>query len=251
MPNDLTGLRVMVTRPTEQAGPLLEALRSAGAEAWSLPLLEILPLSLSAPPDLTGYDLIIFISPNAVIHGLAALGPLPPGRKLAAVGKGTAREIQARLGRVPDVFPASRSDSEGLLAEPALREVAGQHILIVRGKGGRKLLADTLRQRGATVDYAEVYERRRPDIDTDRLETALHEGSLDVFTITSRAALDNLMSLLSPALLNALRRIPVLVIHPRQAVAVRGHGFLPPPIVARDGSDAAIIEALTVWKHSA
>ncbi|WP_275576186.1 uroporphyrinogen-III synthase [Aquitalea magnusonii] len=71
----------------------------------------------------------------------------------------------ARLSGQDILFPTAGSDSEALLALPQLADVAGQHWLIVRGQGGRALLADTLCARGAQVSLAEVYQRvdGRPD----------------------------------------------------------------------------------------
>ncbi|MCG6935877.1 MAG: uroporphyrinogen-III synthase [Proteobacteria bacterium] len=253
--NNLAGLRVLVTRPAEQAAPLLEKLTAAGARPLGFPLLI---LRACHDPDLkrvlaqlTDYAMAIFISPGAVRFGLRALGTtsLPPGLNLATVGKGTARALEAELGHPADICPNSQFDSAGLLAEPALHDVAGQRILIFRGRGGREQLADSLRHRGARVDYAEVYERCQPDTDSGPLETALREHGIDVIIITSREALDNLMRLLPEGLLTPVRQIPVLVIHPRQAGAVRRHGFVPTPILAHDGSDGAIIEALLAWKN--
>jgi uroporphyrinogen-III synthase len=251
MPGDLAGLRVMVTRPEEQAGPLLDKLHAAGASAFSYPLIRIVSLSAPDLPDLADYDLAIFISPTAVRVALTGrdTASLPASLKLATVGKGTARELEDRLGRPPEICPARQFDSEGLLDEPALQAVSGWRILIIRGRGGRELLAERLRQRGAQVDYAEVYERCMPDADTGPLETALQHGRIDVIVITSREALDNLMRLLPNKLYTPLRQIPVLVIHPRQAEAVRQYGFVHPPILAHEGNDAAIIETLTAWKN--
>ena len=139
----------------------------------------------------------------------------------------------------------SSMDSEALLAETAMQDVEGKRILIFRGRGGREQLAKTLRARGAEVDYAEVYERRPPRVDTGPLNEALHSQRIDVIVITSSEALDNLMAMVEPPNLNALHQIQMLVIHPRQAEYVRQHDFIHEPILAQDGSVNAIIKALT------
>lgn len=76
-----------------------------------------------------------------------------------AVGPTSARAI-ARVVARPVTCPQRVHNSEALLALSELNQIAGQRWLIVRGKGGRELLADTLTARGATVDYLEVYERK-------------------------------------------------------------------------------------------
>lgn len=258
MPNELADLRVMVTRPTDQAGPLMASLEAAGAKPWLYPLLEIAPHTSATLEgqlkQLEQYDMAIFISPNAVHHGVDAVSAnrtWPTSLKLATVGTGSAHELELRLQRRPDIIPARGNDSEALLAEPAMQDLTGKHILIFRGKGGRELLAKTLRARGAEVDYAEVYTRQRPSADTTPLNHAVQTHAVDVILITSTEALTNLLAMIEATNLNALMQIQILVIHPRQAEKVRQHGFIHEPIIAQDGSVKAIIEALTSLRASA
>ena len=258
MPNDLPSLRVMVTRPAQQAGPLIQQLQAAGASPWSFPLLEIVPCTSPQLDHLIShleqYDIAIFISPNAVRYGVEAVnqrGAWPETLRLATIGKGSAQALEDRLGRAADIVPSSGSDSEALLDTSALQNVDGKQILIFRGRNGRELLANTLRARGAQVDYAEVYERHRPKVDTAPLNTALQTGALDVILITSNEALDNLLNMVEPANLNALYQIPLVVIHPRQAERAQQLGFRYNPILAQDGSVDAIIKALTSLRASA
>jgi len=134
------------------------------------------------------------VSRNAVEYGIAQAA----GARIAVIGPATARAVE-EAGRVIDVQPAGGYDSEHLLAEQALTDVAGKRIRIVRGQDGRELLADTLRARGATVDYLAVYERRRPEPDpaalTD-LETRWQRGDIDIVTVMSVQSLENLVALL-------------------------------------------------------
>ena len=86
-----------------------------------------------------------------------------------------------------------------MLAESALQNVSGRNIRIIRGDGGRELLADTLRKRGATVDYLSVYERMLPACSPELLaevEAAWRAGSLHAITIMSVQTLKNLIVLL-------------------------------------------------------
>ena len=252
MPADLTGLRVLITRPSHQAGPLMAQLEAAGAKPWLFPLLDIVAVTSveleRQLKHLEQYDLAVFISPNAVHYGIEAVTAhqsWPSALTLVTVGTGSARELEARLHRIPDIMPASGNDSEALLAEPAMQQVKGKRILIFRGRGGREYLAQSLRSRGAEVDYAEVYERCRPKVDTGPLNAAIRNKQLDAILITSNEALDNLLAMVEPASLTALHQIHMVVIHPRQAEHVRQHGFIHEPILAQNGSDDAIIKALT------
>lgn len=252
---DLHGIGVLVTRPAHQAERLCQLIGAAGGHAIRFPVLAIAP-PLDAQPAralvrrLAQYDLALFVSPNAVELGLDLIesqGGLPPGLRLAVVGEGSARALRARLGRGPDMQPTERFDSEGLLALSALQQVAGWHIAIFRGDGGRELLGETLRQRGATVDYAEVYRRVRPAPDRAALSVQLHEGAVDVVTVTSSEGLRNLLELAGADNAVRLRRLPLVVVSERTAELARALGFLQPARIAAQASDEGLVEALAHW----
>jgi uroporphyrinogen-III synthase len=193
----LEGVGVLVTRPAGQSGELISAIEAAGGRAIVFPVIEIVPRSpQDIASDLAGLpdpDIVIFVSRNAVEHGLAWSGD----GAIAAVGPATAAAIEA-AARVVDIRPASGFDSESLLEEPALREVRKKTIRIIRGVGGRELLARTLRDRGATVDYLEVYARRTPDYPEAEIANVVREleAGLTAVVVMSVESFHNLVALL-------------------------------------------------------
>ena len=256
MGRDLAGLRVVITRPVQQAAPLIERIKQAGGQPLLFPLLaiadpadpEALRPLLARLPDT---DLLIFVSPNAVRYGLrqlAACGGLPANSRLACVGQGTARALEQLAGRPPDLLPAGGDDSEALLALPALQQVDGQRVVIFRGQGGREQLAETLRVRGAQVGYAEVYRRVRPDNDPESLLGPLRRGEIDIISVTSSEALDNLVEFGAPEL-ETLQRTPLVVFHQRIADAARRRGFHGPLRVCDQPGDDGLLETLRRWRH--
>ncbi|HJX58747.1 MAG TPA: uroporphyrinogen-III synthase [Thiobacillus sp.] len=184
MSQPLAGRTVLVTRPARQAAALAQAIRAAGGTAFAFPALavEAVPQDeLSVPlARLAEADIAIFISPNAAQFGMAAIragGALPGAIVVFAVGPGTARALQAQ--GVGGVIMPDGQDSEALLALPQLQEVAGKRVTIVRGVGGRALLAETLRQRGTRVDFMECYRRLRPQADASPLLARWQTGGID------------------------------------------------------------------------
>jgi uroporphyrinogen-III synthase len=156
----LSGFVVLVTRPEHQADELVTAIDDAGGEAIRFPVIYIEPQDsadvsrrLEALP---AADITIFISTNAVMYGLHCVAG--DETAIAVIGPATKSAIES-AGRQVDIFPEQGYDSEHLLAAAELQDVSGKNIRIIRGDGGRELLADTLRERGATVDYLSVYRR--------------------------------------------------------------------------------------------
>jgi uroporphyrinogen-III synthase len=248
---------VVVTRPVHQAEALVRSLEAAGARVYRFPVLDIVPPEDEGPArrlmqDLGAVHLAIFISANAVERGLPlieAAGGLPAGLRTGAVGKATAAALE--VGGIPvDLVPSGRFDSEALLAMDALQgpAIAGRRVLIVRGEGGRELLGETLRQRGAQVDYAEVYRRARPDTAPQPLLEPLGRGEVDVVVVTSGDGLRNLYEMAGETGRPWLLHTPLLVVSERVAALARSMGWRAALLVAPEAGDPAILETLTRWR---
>jgi uroporphyrinogen-III synthase len=249
-PCDLGGRGVLVTRPSGQAEPLCALIRAAGGRPIPFPTLEIAPVADPGPPRaLLGqtWDLMVFVSRNAVDLALDLLADIPAAgtwgqtRMLAAVGRATAAALEA-CGRAPDLVPAERFDSEALLALPGLASLAGGRVLIVRGEGGRALMGEVLRERGAEVHYAEVYRRVCPQGDPRPL-IGRWASEVHLLTATSDEVLLNLHRILGPEGLPLALATPLVVISGRTAQTAFGLGYREVRVAER-AEDGAILEAL-------
>ncbi|NOX70150.1 MAG: uroporphyrinogen-III synthase [Gammaproteobacteria bacterium] len=196
----LTGIGVLVTRPAHQAGELQHAIEEAGGNAVLLPVIDIVPRARTdIKADLESLplpDIAIFVSANAVSFGLDLIDN--DRCQIAAIGPATARALAAADVRA-DIQSQGGFDTEHLLASNALQHVGGKTILIVRGRSGRELLAETLRERGARVDYLPVYERKTasPDAGTlKKLEKVWRNGQIEAVMVMSVASLHSMLELL-------------------------------------------------------
>ena len=208
----LQDVGVLVTRPRIQAAELVEAIESRGGHAYCFPVIEIAPFEeldiRNSVTHLGDPDLVIFVSRNAVEHGIRFTG----GAEIAVIGPATAKAVVA-AGRVVDIQPAEGFDSEHLLAEERLRAVEGQCVRIIRGNQGRELLADELKQRGAIVEYLSVYERRLPDVAAEALadlEQQWRQGHINAVTAMSVQSLTNLIDLLPEWCVSQLESTPLV-----------------------------------------
>ena len=212
----LTGKGVVVTRPSSLAQGLAGLIEAAQGHAYLFPAIEIEPLPAAARSG--KLDMAVFISPTAVREGLKHLAGLSP--TVVALSRGTRRELE-RHGVAGALAAEEGADSEALLALPGLQQVAGQRIAIFRGEGGRGLLGEVLRKRGAAVEYVECYRRVRPRSDPAPLVAAWRAGKVHAVTVSSAQGLANLFAMLDGEL---LRSLPLFVPHARVADEARRLG---------------------------
>jgi uroporphyrinogen-III synthase len=228
---------LIVTRPRAQAAAWVREVQALGQAAAPLPLIEIGALEDAEPlrrawRHLHGTALVVFVSANAVQHFIAAApagGPWPDGVLAGSTGPGTSAAL--RGAGVPEaslVEPAADApayDSEALWARVAGRDWAGRRVLVVRGEDGRDWLADTLRARGATVDFVAAYRRRVPALDAAEsalLRSALAAPAAHRWLFSSSEAVGNLRRLAPAA---DWSRSSALATHPRIVSAARQAGF--------------------------
>lgn len=239
---------ILVTRPTGQAESLCRRIESLGWRAIPFPTVEIDPLDNAGPWFEEDYDYLIFVSRNAVTCGLSRIQGKNDALQYAAVGKGTASELKQH-GKQVQIVPAERWDSEGLLTHPELNVVAGKKILILRGKGGRALLGDELTNRGAKVEYGEVYRRVQPTADTASLIEIWPE-QIRLIIATSNEILANLAAMLGDIAPVLLRSTPLLVVSERGRVYAQSLGC-EQVLVAESAGDEALVSAMLQWAESA
>ena len=248
----MAGLNIVVTRPAGQAAHLAEALVELGARPILFPVLEIFDVIDPVPFQdvairLDQYQWACFVSVNAIDRGLKAILALrswPASVRAVTIGK-SSQQALAKWGVNDVLVPTDRFDSEALLELPELQHLAGQKVLILRGDGGRELLGDTLRQRGATVDYLTCYRRDKPDADAAPLLQRWQTGALDAVTVTSSEGLRNFFDMVGKLGQIWLRKTPLFVPHQRiaaQAAALGCH-----EVMVTAPADAGLVAGLLAY----
>jgi uroporphyrinogen III methyltransferase/synthase len=187
----LFGRSVVVTRARAQASGLAARLAALGAEVVETPAIRIEPRPVAgevrAAAEAVGeYALVCVTSPNGaslLMDALAELGKdsrALAGAAVAAIGPGTAAELQGR-GIRADIVP-ERSVAEALVEALQDVPVTGRRVLVARAAEARDLLPDSLRERGAEVDVVALYDTRAEPLSDGQLERA---ATADYVTFTS------------------------------------------------------------------
>ena len=253
----LAGRNIVVTRPAGQATHLADALIGLGAKPILFPVLAIFdvddPSALQeAAIRLEEFDWACFVSPNAVEKSLSAIlarRAWPAGLRAATVGKSSELAL-AKFGITDVVAPQGRFDSEALLDLPELQDMQGKRVVIFRGDGGRELLGDTLKQRGAIVEYVACYRRDKPDLDPAPLLKLWGDGHLDGVTVTSSEGLHNLVDMVGKLGQTWLKKTPLFVPHQRIAGLARALGCHE-VILTGPGDDGLVTGLLEYYRDHA
>jgi uroporphyrinogen-III synthase len=225
-------------------------LEEAGLRCRHVPLIEIQPFDT---PDtgqrqlllgLSEFQHVIFISRNAIRHGMAWIEDywpqLPVGLHWYAVGHSSARLLEEYGVRA--LTPESEMSSEGLLALPSLQHVGQQRVLIVRGEGGRSLLRESLEARGARVEDLVVYRRTLPAYAPGELAAEMLADGRKLVLISSGEGFHNMLSLLDSESTAVAREFTVIAPGERVAEQVREAGFKN-VLAADSATDEAMVAA--------
>jgi uroporphyrinogen-III synthase len=247
-------MRVVVTRPAQEAASWVDALAARGFEAVSFPLIEIAPVADAAPLhaawlELPAMQAAMFVSGNAVrgfsearagavasrrdpAESPGITAAWPPGVRAWATGKGT-RDALLAAGVPASAIDApgedaAQFDSEALWAQVGAGVRANDRVLIVRGAdtggepAGRDWLADMLRRAGAQVHTVAAYTRRAPQDGGARF-AALRDKLQDaVWLFSSTQGIAHLVELAGGEDWSQARAIAT---HPRIAQAAIRAGF--------------------------
>ncbi|WP_373099454.1 MULTISPECIES: uroporphyrinogen-III synthase [Pasteurellaceae] len=160
-------MAVLITRPDQRGEQLADMLNKAGIAAIHLPLFTIEPgAELNDLPNkinqLKSGDYVFAVSRHAVDYAAATLKHtgfhwrsdlhyFTVGQRTAAYFAGQSEQCVA--------YPLVQESSEGLLALPAMSDLSGKSILILRGNGGREFFAEQAGIRGAEVSGVACYQR--------------------------------------------------------------------------------------------
>ncbi len=250
----ISQFKVLITRPAKQQDELTRTLHSLGARSLSRPMISIdaieaadqIEVIKAKVQSLDNYRYLIFVSSNAATigsHWIDQYWPqFPIGVDLIALGPATALVLNQLLS-CKVIQPTTGITSEDVLKLPQLESLNGEKIAIFRGSGGRELLAQTLKDRGATVDYIEVYSRSNTRYDSDQLCNDLISEQVNVISANSVETLKSLIENLGSRY-GEFIHVPVLVPSARVAAEAEAMGFS--TAVDCAGADTkAIIAALS------
>ncbi|MBB6519924.1 uroporphyrinogen-III synthase [Pseudoteredinibacter isoporae] len=235
---NFTGLDVLLCRPRGAASSLPQRIELAGGQLFHVPCMQIIALDepqavaaiKSRILDFDHYPYVIFISQNAVKYAESWIDQywpqLPMGQQYLAIGAATA-EAAANMGFAEMAQAEGAMDSEALLALPALQELSDKKVLIFRGQGGRETLARALRERGATVDYCELYRRACPEGLPEALAASPFAKSdgRRVIMVHSGESLENLHQGIQKAGLTSWKHDELICPSQRVAELATGLGF--------------------------
>jgi uroporphyrinogen III methyltransferase/synthase len=228
----LFGLSVAVTRARAQASALSARLRALGAEIVEAPAIRVVPRApeerelAAAIARIDRYALVCLTSPNGAEllldaldhHGLDARSLA--GATVAAIGPGTARVLAAR-GIRADVVP-ERSIAEALVEALTDVPVEGRPVLVARAAEARDVLPEALRDRGAEVEVAALYDTVSEPLGPEALEGL---ARADYVTFTASSTVDSLMAALATADTSFPHRARIASIGPVTSATARAAGL--------------------------
>lgn len=247
MSGELEGVRVVVTRSSQQAAGLIARLEERGAEVVPLALLEVAPPEDPRPlervaSELALFDWLVLTSANAVESLLDASGGAVPERlEVAAIGEATARALRG-YGIEPALV-AERSRAEGLADQLAPRIRRRRRVLLPQADDARPLLAERLEEAGAEVVRVTAYRKRVPEGAIERARALFDRAPWGWVTFTSPSIVRHLVEALGATWSEGRSTLAAASIGPVTSAELRRYGA-EPAAEAVSPSDASLAESI-------
>jgi uroporphyrinogen III methyltransferase/synthase len=204
-------IAVLVTRPSGELDPLVQALRERGYRVHAVPTVQTEAVELDSR-SLASFDWVVFTS----ARGVDAVDELPFGSRFAAVGPETAKALRAR-GVEPAHMPVT---TDGAEIGESLPDVAGKRVALVRASAADTDLPEILRRRGAIVEEVTAYRTvEAPAGSAQPLRAALTDPDLRAVVFASGSAVRGFIGLGGTA------RLPAITIGARTTTRARDLGF--------------------------
>ena len=235
-------MKFLLLRPSGKCQASTQRLNDAGLPTVGYPLLDIVADQQAIESiagllnGLPAQSKVIFVSTSAAELALQGMQgqSWPEHLSYFAVGQATAAKLQDAGVQVQ--FP-EREDSEGLLALAELMLVNSMQVLLIKGDGGRELIAQTLTERGAEVKPVSLYQRRIAD--NPQATEAWQTDQIKCIMATSGELLDAAFAKLDN---DWLRHTPWILISARLLDKAKSKG-IQKVILSHNASDAALIKA--------
>lgn len=230
----LADWHIIILRPKQQTEALSQFVTALGGTSILLPMLDIVPMVVTSIQlqeqihKLQKADKVIISSPNAVACADPLLIQALVSTKIKIVTMGKATTALLLEKGVSVFFTATPGlGSEGLLMMPFMQQkaITGQKIVLLAGIGGREVIAQELKQRGAHVDWIRVYQQAPINLDIMPYLLAWQQKNKYAFVATSVNILENLLRLIPSTYHHWLQAKPVVVISDRIAQVAKKWGF--------------------------
>ena len=220
----LSGRTILVTRPRERAGELVDLLRTRGATALEAPTIRLeeagggaLDRAIRAAAG-GRYSWVVFTSPKAVEVWFTRDRAFRSGRiasRLAAIGDRTAEALREH-GHEPDLVPGTFTTIELGRVFPR----GEGRVLLPRADIATPELEDALRAKGWTPVRVTAYRTSVPRSLPAEARRALEDGRVDAIAFMSASTVQGFARLVG-----VVEGPKVVCIGPVTARAARGAGF--------------------------
>jgi uroporphyrinogen III methyltransferase/synthase len=256
----LSGVRVMVTQPGDQAVTLYRDLREWGAEVLAYPTLATAADSRAGEWDTlagiaTDERWLLFTSENGVRYFLeswcATVGDLRglSAYRVAAVGAKTVDALRTR-GIVPDLVPTRATTAA--LVEQVAENLQGSEALVIRIRGnlGDDYVETSLQQIGAAVLPLHVYCTTYTEWPAEAKEELLTYPP-DIIIFTSSSAVDGFAANLDGHELERLATgATVVSIGPSTSKTIQSYGMMV-HLESRKRTTQSIVDELLAYYQAA